>query len=57
MASGKSSQAQQFWRSQFRGDLSKRMRQDSGEEDSECVCQKCDNIVSNKIMCTGCKLY
>lgn len=57
MASGKSSQAQQFWRSQFRGDLSKRMRQDSGEEDSESVCQKCDNIVSDKIMCTGCKLY
>ena len=44
-------------RIQYRGDASKRQRQDSNEEDVDTVpCQKCETIVKEKIRCSGCKL-
>ena len=44
-------------RNQLRGDVLKRMRQNSCENETEAICQKCDTQISDKIVCSGCKLY
>ena len=43
-------------RDQYRGEIAKRMRQDSADEEQIVTCQKCDIIVHDKINCSGCKL-
>ena len=43
-------------RNQLRGGVLKRMRSDSGKNETGAFCQTCDTQISDKIVCSGCNL-
>ena len=57
LAGGFNTQSDMESRHFYRGNVGKRMRQDSNDKDkSAYMCQKCDTSSEENVLCSGCKL-